>query len=187
MLSWSVLHAQAELELRVASYIVVNRSARLLSCKNEVHSEASADLRNAYELAHELRLLALELRKLVDYYKQMRHGHRRLVVLEESRVGVYIVHSVFAENPLAAEVFALYRDHGTANLVAGEVGYLSEHMREIAEQVCHSAALKVDYKEADVVRAVADGERENIGLQRFALSGAGRSGDPRPCGPWYFS
>ncbi len=76
----SVLHAQTQSELGVAPDIIVYRSARFLCRQNQMHTQASADLRNADQFAHEVRFFPLQFRKFVDNNKHVRHRQTRLVV-----------------------------------------------------------------------------------------------------------
>ena len=45
-------------------------------------------------------------------------------------------------------------------------------MGNVLEQICHSAALEVDYKEGDVVGAVINRERKHKGLDEFTFARA---------------
>ena len=167
-----VLHAQAEAEFGVGPDVVVHGSAGLLGRQDQVHAKGASHLGDADQLLHELGLLALEFRELVDNDKEVRHRHRGLVALVQPRIEVDVVDAVFRENALPAHVFALDADHGAADLVAGQVGDLAGQVREAGEQVRHAAALEVDDEKADILRAEIDRQGENVGLQGLGFAGA---------------
>ena len=76
----TVLHPQAEPELGVAPDVVVYGSAGLLGREDQVYAQAPAHLRHADQLFHKFRLFPLQLCKLINDDKQMRHGNRSLAV-----------------------------------------------------------------------------------------------------------
>ena len=99
--------------------------------EDQVHAEASTDLSHADELAHKIRLFLFELGELVDHDNEVRDRHGGLSALVKLGVKINIVYAVFAENALTAQVFAFYRDHGSADLIAREVGDLTCHVRKV--------------------------------------------------------
>ena len=86
-----------------------------------------------------------------------------------------MVHAALVEKLLSAPVLALDRDHRAVHLVAGEIGNLSDHMRQSAEQIGHATALVVDDKKCNVIWAVIDRHGKHIGLQGLALARTGRT------------
>ena len=172
-----VLDTEAELKARVRPDIAVDRPGRPLRCEDQMYTEASSDLGDRDQLLHELRLLPFKLRELVDNDEQMLHWLIRLPRLIKRSVRVDPVHTVLGKDPLSAVNFTVDRDHGPIDLISGEIGDCSDHMGQTFEQICHSAALIVDDKEAHVLRAVVDSQRKDIGLQRLGLTGACRTRD----------
>ena len=73
-----------------------------------MNAEASSDLSDAYELAHKLGLLLLQLGELVNDNQQVRYRLGSVAVFVELSVAVYVIDSVLAEQLLAAEVFTFY-------------------------------------------------------------------------------
>ena len=171
-----VLYAKAELELGVGPDIVVNCTAGLLCRKDQVHAKTSADLRDADQLLHEFRLFSLELRELIDDDKQMRNRLIRLMVLVKLCIQINIIDAVIREDPLPSQVLTLDTDHSPAHLVSGQVTDQSCKVRNARKQVRHTAALEVDDKEADVLRAEVDCKRKDIGLQSLTLTGTCSTG-----------
>ena len=86
----------------------------------------------------------------------MRDRYFGLMVLIEFGVQVNIIDTVFRKYPLSSVVLTLNTDHGSSDLVSGEVTDQSGKVRNPSKQVRHSAALKVNDKEADIFRAVID-------------------------------
>ena len=165
-----VLHPQAESESGVAPNIIVHRTARLLRSKDEVYTEASAYLRNAYEFTHEFRLLALKLSEFVDHYEEVWDGLSRIAAFVKLGVTIDVVYTAVSEYPLPAAVLTLYGYHRPLDLVAREVGYLAGHMRQTIEEMGHTTTLVVDNEELYIVWAVVDGKRKYICLESLTLA-----------------
>ena len=169
------LHAQAEAELRVGGDVFIDRTCRSLRGQDQVDTQASSDLGDADELLHEVGLLPLQLCELIDDNEQVGDGLLHFTVFVEDRVLVDVVDAGVVEHSLTAAVLALDRNHGAADLGAGQVGDGAQQVREAVEEVGHAAALVVDDEKADVIGAVFDGQREQVGLQGLGFTGTCRA------------
>ena len=141
-----------------------------------MHAQAAAHLRHADEFAHKLRLLALELGKLIHNDKEVRHWCVGPTFFAERRILIDTFDAVPFKNPLPPAYLTLDGRHGTAYQRPGQVGDRPLHMGQPGEEICHAAALVVDEEEGDIRRAEGHGQRENVGLQRLGFATAGRAG-----------
>ena len=141
-----------------------------------MHAQTASHLRHADEFFHELRLFPFEFGELVNNDKEVRDRLHGVAVFVQGGVAVDAVDAVLGENALTAAVLRLNGHHCALDLVAGEIRDGANHMREVVEQVRHTAALVVDDKKSNVFGTVVDGEGEDISLEGFGLAGAGRTG-----------
>ena len=142
-----------------------------------MHSEASADSRCRHKLCHELRLLLLELSKLVGDYKEVWHWLLRLTCSEFLRVLVYVVYTIPIKYILTPLELTLDRCERSHALRPVKVRNCSEQMWQFPKQVCHSSALIVYEQEPHIVRMEVACQRQYVRLQYLRLSGARRTRD----------
>ena len=135
-----------------------------------MHTQASAYLSYADQLPHKIRLFSFQLGKFVDDDKKMRYGNRGFAVFVKGSVEVDVIHTVFVEDSLAAHIFTFDGHHGPVDLSAGEIGYLSQHMRQSLKQVRHPAAFIVDDEQAHIVGTEVQCQGQDIGLQSFRFA-----------------
>ena len=170
-------HPQTQAELGIGPDIVVDGAGGLLGRQDQMDTQASTHLGHGDQLPHKLRLLPLQLRKLIDDDEHMGDGQAGLAGFHQLGVAVDVVDTVLVEDPLTAHILTLDGNHGPVDLVAGEVGDGAQHMGQIVKEVCHAAALEVDDEEAHIQGTVIDGQGEDVGLQGLGLTGAGGTGD----------
>ena len=170
-----ILHSQAETKSRIAPDIVIDGTAGLLGRQDQMHSQASSHLGDADQLLHELRLLPLQFRELIDDDEQVGNRFLRLMLLIHSGIGIDMVDAVLRQQSLASPVLALDGNHRSLHLIAGQVRDLPRQVRQAGKEVRHATALEVDDKEGHILRAEIQRQGENIGLQGFTLSGACRT------------
>ena len=149
----AILHPQTEFKLGVAPYIIIHGSAGLLRRQNQVYAKASSDLGHTDQFPHKIRFFPLKFRKLVDNNEKMRHGLPGLPVFIKARIGINVIDPILIKDPLTAEIFTFYRNHGTVHLISGKVGNLPQDMGKPRKQIPHTPALIVDNKETDIIRA----------------------------------
>ena len=137
-----------------------------------MNAQASPDLGDTDEFLHEIRFFPLQFGKLIDDDKQM--GDRFLHIAAFVQLGVFvdIVDPRAVEHSLPPAVLTFDRHHGAPDLSTGEVGDGTQKVGESVKEVGHSAALVIDNKEADIIRAVFDRQRQQIGLQGLGLTGS---------------
>ena len=132
-----LLHLEADAEAAVGPDLVVDHARRLLGGQDEVHAEAAADARRAHELAHELRLLALQLGELVrdDQQVRQRLGDRAVAIQALVLVDVDVARAGgragLVEERLPPLQLALDRDQRAVDRGPVEVGDGSGDVRQI--------------------------------------------------------
>ena len=97
----------------------------------------------------------------------MRNRHGSLPVLIKLCIKINIIYIVLIKHPLTALILTLNGNHGSAHLVAGQVGNLADQMRQPVKQVCHTAAFIVNDKKADIIRAEVQSQGQHIRLKCF--------------------
>ena len=170
----SVLHFEADVEAGVRPNLVIDHAAGLLRRQNQVNAERSAHARRAFQLRHEVRLIALQLRKFIRHDEQMRQRLPHLAAVAEFVVIVDVLNLQPRKNLLSALDFRAQRIKRALNLVAVDIRDFARNMRQgviaVAENVGHAAALVIDEDEGYLVGMIVDGQRQQHRLNKFRFA-----------------
>ena len=124
--------------------------------------EGTTDTRDGYQLLDKVRLVDLELRKLIRDEEEVGQGLGRFPVFKFLLVLIDVINFKLSKEPFPAMDLRIDRSQAPHGLGSIQVSNGSQEVGQVLEEIGHSPTLVVDEEKSNIVRVEVDSQTQDM-------------------------